>query len=239
LLLYYYTTEIKKLKNVIKEIKFVKNFRNYLRTKQHLSRSYGQIDDKTSGGKLIYEFIQKFDIQNVLEIGTWNGLGSTLVIHNALASKDLKFSFTSIETDKIAYNYARKNLKNFPIDLKLGRLIDIEDLPDPSLIDFRKHNLNPKNVEWFYQDLRRYKKTKKINSYLKDQYDFIFFDGGEFSTFAEFKFLHSRTQYFGLDDIHTYKQYEVLDFIKKNQNKFELIETADKLSIYKVRHENL
>jgi len=231
--------DYKKIKKLIKDIKIVRNFRNYLRTKNHLSRSYGQIDDKTSGGKLIYEFIQKFDIQNVLEIGTWNGLGSTLVIHNALASKDLKFSFMSIETDKIAYNYARKNLKDFPINLKLGRIIEIGDLPDPSLIDFRKHNLNPENIEWFYQDLRRYKKTKNINSYLKNQYDFIFFDGGEFSTFAEFKLLYSRTRYFGLDDIQTYKQYEVLDFINKNQNKFELIETADKLSIYRVRHETI
>jgi hypothetical protein len=231
--------DYKKIKKLIKDIKIVRNFRNYFRTKKHLSRSYGQIDDKTSGGKLIYEFIQKFNIQNVLEIGTWNGLGSTLVIHNALASKDLKFSFTSIETDKIAYNYARKNLKHFPINLKLGRIIEIRDLPDPSLIDFRKHNLNPENIEWFYQDLRRYKKTKNINSHLKNQYDFIFFDGGEFSTFAEFKLLYSRTRYFGLDDIQTYKQYEVLDFINKNQNKFELIETADKLSIYRVRHETI
>ncbi|MDA7572388.1 hypothetical protein N8776_01640 [bacterium] len=231
--------DYKKIKKLIKEIKIVRNFRNYFRTKKHLSRSYGQIDDKTSGGKLIYEFIQKFDIQNVLEIGTWNGLGSTLVIHNALASKDLKFSFMSIETDKIAYNYARKNLKDFPINLKLGRIIEIGDLPDPSLINFRKHNLNPENIEWFYQDLRRYKKTKNINSHLKNQYDFIFFDGGEFSTFAEFKLLYSRTRYFGLDDIQTYKQYEVLDFINKNQNKFELIETADKLSIYRVRHETI
>ena len=229
----------KKIKKNIKDIKFVRNFRNYFRTKKHLSRSYGQIDDKTSGGKLIYEFIQKFDIQNVLEIGTWNGLGSTLVIHNALASKGLKFSFMSIETDKIAYNYAKKNLKSLPVNLKLGRIIDLHDLPDPSLIDFRKHNLNPENIEWFYQDLRRYKKTKNIYSYLKAQYDFIFFDGGEFSTFAEFKLLYSRTRYFGLDDIQTYKQYDVLNFIKKNKNKFELIETADKLSIYRVKLETV
>jgi len=229
----------KKIKKIIKDTKFVRNFRNYFRTKKHLSRSYGQIDDKTSGGKLIYEFIQKFDIQNVLEIGTWNGLGSTLVIHDALASKGLKFSFMSIETDKIAYNYARKNLKSLPVNLKLGRIIDLHDLPDPSLIDFRKHNLNPENIEWFYQDLRRYKKTKNIYSYLKAQYDFIFFDGGEFSTFAEFKLLYSRTRYFGLDDIQTYKQYDVLNFIKKNKNKFELIETADKLSIYRVKLETV
>lgn len=225
----------KKFKKYIKGIKLVKNTRNYIRTKKHLSRSYGQINDETRGGKLIYEFIKKFDIQNVLEIGTWNGLGSTLVIYNALMSTGSTFSFMSIETDKIAYNYAKKNLKKFPeIKLKLGRIIEVIDLPDPNLIDFRKHNLNPENIEWFYQDIRRYKKTKNISSLLNDQYDFILFDGGEFSTFAEFKLLYTRTKFFGLDDIQTYKQYEVIEFIQKNKNKFQLIETVDKLSIYQV-----
>tara|TARA_B100000579_G_C22711612_1_gene794859 strand:+ start:405 stop:1112 length:708 start_codon:yes stop_codon:yes gene_type:complete len=225
----------KKFKKFIKGIKLVKNTRNYIRTKKHLSRSYGQINDETSGGKLIYEFIKKFDIQNVLEIGTWNGLGSTLVIYNALMSTGSTFSFMSIETDKIAYNYAKKNLKKFPeINLKLGRIIEVIELPDPNLIDFRKHKLNPENIEWFYQDIRRYKKTKNISSSLNDQYDFILFDGGEFSTFAEFKLLYTRTKFFGLDDIQTYKQYEVIEFIQKNKNKFQLIETVDKLSIYQV-----
>ena len=224
-----------KIKKFIKDIKIVGNVRNYIRTKKFLSRPYGQIDDKSSGGKLIYEFIQKFDVKDVLEIGTWNGLGSTLVIYKALVSKGLTFSFISIETDKIAYNYARKNLKDFPaIKLKLGRIIDIGDLPEPNLIDFRKHNLNPLNIEWFYQDLRRYQKTKNINNCLKNQYDFILFDGGEFSTFAEFKLLYSRTKFFGLDDVQTYKQYEVIKFIKKNKDKFKLIETDEKLSIYQV-----
>ena len=86
----------KKFKKFIKGIKLVKNTRNYIRTKKHLSRSYGQINDETSGGKLIYEFIKKFDIKNVLEIGTWNGLGSTLVIYNALMSTGSTFSFMSI-----------------------------------------------------------------------------------------------------------------------------------------------
>ena len=94
--------------------------------------------------------------------------------------------------------------------------------------------MNPLNIEWFYQDLRRYKKTKNIKNCLKDQFDFILFDGGEFSTFAEFKLLYFRTKFFGLDDVQTYKQYEVIKFIKKNQDKFKLIKTDEKLSIYQV-----
>ena len=107
-------------------------------------------------------------------------------------------------------------------------------MPEPSSIDFIKHNLNPENIEWFYQDLRRYKKTKNVFELLDTDYDLILFDGGEFSTFAEFEKLYQRTKYFCLDDIDTYKQFEVMKYIDKNSKNFRLIETVEDLSIYQV-----
>ena len=59
------------------------------------------------------------------------------------------------------------------------------------------------------------KKTKNIFHELPLQYDFILFDGGEFSTFPEFLKLWNKTKYFALDDTETYKQYDVLKFIEK------------------------
>ena len=224
--------------NYIKKLRIVINFRNYLRTKKILSESDGLLKIDSSAGSLLYRFIKNKDINNVLEIGTWNGLGSTLVLFEALKNKKEHWSLMSIETDKIAYKLAKKNLKSkLGIILKLGRIIEINELPDPQLIDFRKHNLNPKNIEWFFQDIRRYKRTKNIFSELENSYDFILFDGGEFSTFPEFKKLHLRTKYFGLDDIHTYKQYDVLQYIKKKPELFELIDSVKNFSIYKVNIE--
>tara|TARA_Y100000996_G_C22333371_1_gene565430 strand:- start:10 stop:690 length:681 start_codon:yes stop_codon:yes gene_type:complete len=224
------------MKQLVKNLRLVKNIRNYFRTKKILSDSDGQIKIENPSGKLIYDFIKNKNITNVLEIGTWNGLGSTIVLYEALKYKNKPFSLTSIETDKIAYKNAKKNLKDKKeVNLVLGRIIEISDLPDEKSIDFKKHNLNPKNIEWFYQDIRRYKKTKNIFSDLKDSYDFILFDGGEFSTFAEFKKLYKKTYYFCLDDIYTYKQYEVLQYIEKFPELFELIESIEDLSIYKVR----
>jgi SAM-dependent methyltransferase len=223
------------MKKVIKKIRFVKNIRNYFRTKKIISMSEGQIKANTPPGKLLYNFIEKNDIKNVLEIGTWNGLGSTVLIHDALKGKGGKFSITSLETDKIAYKYAKKNLQNRKgINLILGRITEINEMPEPSSIDFIKHNLNPANIEWFYQDLRRYKKNKNVFESLDSHYDLILFDGGEFSTFAEFEKLYQRTKYFCLDDIDTYKQFEVIKYIHKNSKKFNLIETAEDLSIYQV-----
>ncbi|MDA8813104.1 hypothetical protein N9C54_04495 [Acidimicrobiia bacterium] len=223
------------MKRVIKNLRFVKNIRNYLRTKNIISTSEGQIKISTPPGKLLYNFIEKNDIKSVLEIGTWNGLGSTIVLHDALKGKNGTFSITSLETDKIAYKKAKKNLKNRKeIKLLLGRITEINEMPEPSSIDYIKHNLNPKNIEWFYQDLRRYKKTKNVFELLDTSYDLILFDGGEFSTFAEFAKLYQRTKYFCLDDIDTYKQFEVLKYIDNNSKKFRLIETVEDLSIYQV-----
>ena len=99
------------MKKIIKNLRFVKNIRNYFRTKKIISISEGQIKIDTPPGKLLYNFIEKNDIKNVLEIGTWNGLGSTIVLYDALKGKGGKFSITSLETDKIAYKNAKKILK--------------------------------------------------------------------------------------------------------------------------------
>ena len=135
------------MKNYIKKLRIIINFRNYLRTKKILSESDGLLKIDSSAGSLLYRFIKNKDINNVLEIGTWNGLGSTLVLFEALKNKKEHWSLMSIETDKIAYKLAKKNLKSkLGIILKLGRIIEINELPDPQLIDFRKHNLNPKKT---------------------------------------------------------------------------------------------
>jgi len=223
------------VKKKLKNLNIVKNFRNYLRTKKLLSSSRGQITLKTPSGKLLYNFLEDSNIQSVLEIGTWNGLGSTLTIYEALNKKGGYFSITSLETDKIAYKNAKKNLKNKKeIKLILGRILEINELPNPEYIDFKKHNLNPKNIDWLYQDIRRYKKTNNIYNLLDYKYDLILFDGGEFSTYAEFKKLYEKCTYFCLDDIHTYKQFEVLNFIDKYPDKFELLKNIGDFSIYKV-----
>ena len=224
------------MKKHIKNLRLVKNIRNYFRTKKIFSDSQGQIKINTPQGKLIFDFVRNNNIKKVLEIGTWNGLGSTMVLYNALKSTNHEFSITTLETDKIAYKKALKNLKEKKeIQLNYGRIIEISDLPDAESINFKEHNLDPRNIEWLYQDIRRYKKTKNIYSDLNELYDFILFDGGEFSTFPEFKKLYDRTKYFCLDDIFTYKQYEVIKYIESLPNKFDLIKNVEDLSIYEYK----
>tara|TARA_B100000902_G_scaffold249357_1_gene235965 strand:- start:493 stop:1179 length:687 start_codon:yes stop_codon:yes gene_type:complete len=227
---------VAKLKKVIASFRFIKNLRNYFRSRKLAKTSPGQITINSESGRLLHNFISNNEIVDILEIGTYNGLGTTKLILDAMKAKNTEFNFTSIESDKIFYKEAVKNLKSHSnlVNIKLGRIIEINELPDIESIEFEKHGLTPANKEWYIQDLRRYKKIKNIFSELPNYFDFIVFDGGEFCTFQEFIKLSSKTKYFALDDINTYKQYEVLKYISENTSRFVLLENSSTLSIYKV-----
>lgn len=226
---------MKILKKFLTNSRVFKNFKNSLRSYKLAKNNKGQMTRDSVPGKLLYEFLIKYKIKSVLEIGTWNGLGSTKTIFEALDKNNENFRFISIESDKTFYKRAKKNFRNNKdkIDLRLGRIIEIAELPKAESIEFTKHGLINENSEWLLQDIRRYKKINNIYQNLPTKFDFILFDGGEFSTFIEFKKLYRKTQYFGLDDINTFKQYEVLKYINKNGSEFTHISTAAGLSIYK------
>lgn len=215
----------------IKRLK--KNLLNYFSSIKKARQPFGQLSNETESGILMTNFIHQYNISNVLEIGTWNGLGSTLTILNALKNNSKNFSFISIESDKIFHEQAIKNLKNENnIELKLGRLFEIHELPNVQELDLELFGLNKGDYEWYLQDLRRYKKIKNIYNELPLNFDFILFDGGEFSTYPEFIKLYTRTKFFALDDTEKYKQFEVLKFINTHLESFRLINSIRNFSIY-------
>ena len=223
----------------MKKIKrYYKNLKNYFSSLEKANTPYGQLNNKTIEGQILTNFIINNKIKNILEIGTWNGLGSTKTILDALNSKISDFNFISIETDKIFYNKAKKNLQNYlgnNFQILLGRIIEADELPDANDIDFEKFGFSKSNIEWLIQDLRRYKKTKNIYNQLPENYDLVFLDGGEFSTFPEFLKLYKKTKYICLDDTDTYKQYEVLKFISKYSKNFNELERTNRFSIYEIK----
>jgi SAM-dependent methyltransferase len=221
----------------LKLIRLKKNIKNYIRSKKAAKNALGLIRRDFETGKLIEKVIIENSLINILDIGTWNGLGSTKTFIEELQENFEKYSLVSIETDKIFHKQALKNLNhllNPNIQLLLGRIIEIDELPNLKNIDFEAAGLVPDNVEWLIQDIRRYEKVENIFDNLPTKFDFILFDGGEFSNYSEFLKLYKTTKYFGLDDTNTYKQYEVLKYIENNFKEFQLINSLETFSIYKV-----
>ena len=83
--------------------------------------------------------------------------------------------------------------------------------------------------------MRKYKKIKNVSSQIPNKIDLLLLDGGEFSGYADFLSLYLKSKFIVLDDCNSYKQHNVLKFIQKNNNKFELIydsQTRDGVKIF-------
>ena len=91
--------------------RIIKNIKNYFSSIEKSKQSVGQINRGTKEGQMLESLIKQNNIAKVLEIGTWNGLGSTKTILEVLQENIDEYYFTSIESDKIFYNRALKNLK--------------------------------------------------------------------------------------------------------------------------------
>jgi hypothetical protein len=204
------------------------NLKNYFSTKNKLKQSSGQMKDHELKNKLV-DLITNYDINNIVEIGTWNGLGSTTMLLNIIRDSNKRINFFSLEADLLCFKAAKKNLKNDlgKVNLILGRVHDIDDLNYVNKDIIFDFGYGEKEYEWFVQDLRRYKKIKNVSSQIPNKIDLLLLDGGEFSGYADFLSLYSRCRFIVLDDCKSYKQYDALSFIQKNNKNFQLIYDSD------------
>ena len=200
------------------------NLKNYFSTKNKLKYSSGQMKDDQLKNELI-NLISDNEIKNIVEIGTWNGLGSTTMLLNIIKNSNKNINFYSIESDLLCFKAAKKNLKKNlgKVNLILGRVHDLDDLNYVNkdvILDF---GYGEKEYEWFVQDLRRYEKIENVSSQIPNNIDLLLLDGGEFSGYADFLSLYMRSKFIVLDDCGSFKQHNVLSFIQENNNNFELI----------------
>ena len=87
------------------------NSKNYFSTKNKLKNSTGQMKDVELENEL-RNIILKKNIKTIVEIGTWNGLGSTKKMLNLTKNSKTIRSFHSIESDVLCFKAAKRNLKN-------------------------------------------------------------------------------------------------------------------------------
>ena len=128
------------------------------------------------------ELIVNNKISNIVEIGTWNGLGSTKMLLNLINSSRKNINLYSIESDILCFKSAKKNLKNFLEDfnLILGRVHEVNDLNYVNKEIIYEYGYGQKEYEWFIQDLRRYKKIKNVIKQIPNKIEILLLDGGNF-----------------------------------------------------------
>lgn len=185
----------------------------------------GQINLNTKLGKLIYNITAYDDIFNIVEIGTWNGCGSTKCVTESILKNKKECQFYSIESNKDMYDIAIKNIAKHPhIHLLYGRIIEKTDLINPETLDdlfFKDYNRAIKYT-WYEEDVKCFEKTPNVLDTLPKKIDLLILDGGEFSTYAEFQLLKNNSKYIIIDDTKCIKSFKIREELLTDNN-FEII----------------
>ena len=199
----------------------------------------GQINLDSQAGQEIVKIVNRNDILNIVESGTWNGGGTTTCVLSFLKDNQ---EFYSIELYDDMYHQAQINLESFMnrsnFHLIKGSIINYDDIFwfDHNSIDFK----NDGHARlWFNRDLENLKKSKNICDKLPNSIDLLILDGGEYSTYPEWIKLKERTKIVFLDDTNLFKtkkireellkdtQYKILVDMPEDRNGFAIFERIE------------
>jgi hypothetical protein len=182
----------------------------------------GQILKNSLFADLINEIIKKYSSKNIVEIGTWKGLGSTKRIIDAVVDNNLDSNFISLETNKIFYDEAKQNLKEYTdkVNLIYGRIIDIVDVENFVV----SQELSYEEQGWLNEDIANFAMCPNVLGSIPEEIDFLLLDGGEFSTYSEWLKLKDRAKIIALDDTNTTKCRKIKqEILSDKSSNYEII----------------
>ena len=168
-------------------------------------RNLGQIcHDEFS--RDIQRYASNLDFKAFLEIGTWNGLGSTKSFADGFKNRNDNYVFYSLECNKDKWLDASRLYEG---NNKIHLLNEVIWNEEPS--DFYK--IFPQCLSdatykcWNEVDLINMRTCKLFLNRpdIPNVFDVILLDGGEFTTYHEFQLLKNRCRVLMLDDINADK----------------------------------
>jgi hypothetical protein len=170
----------------------------------------GQIKLTQDIGQWISKYAEDTRFQKYLEIGTWNGHGSTCCFYDGFSKRTDNPTLQSYEINESRFKEAQKLWKLAPeMNIIHGRILKDTECPT-----YREVNSvhSEVNTEWHKEDICNFWSCPYVPP---NQPEVILLDGAEYLTYFEFeKFRHMESvQVFILDNIETAKNphaYKVL-----------------------------
>ena len=198
---------------------------NYVRSSFSKLNSlrFGQIQPNSELGRWI-QLICSFDeVVNIVEIGCWNGKGSSRRIlegsklSNNLSSKQI----VGLEANAKMYNQARRNLRKFQqYSVLWGSIVNVDQLDH--------QDITPQESVWLENDVKMILECPNVIDQIPNRIDLLILDGGEFATYSEFKQLNSRIKgWIILDDTLARKNRKVLSDLLKDDS-YSLVRISSK-----------
>ena len=182
----------------------------------------GQIMRDQEMGKIIYDFSCDSENKILVDIGTWNGLGSTrCFIEGLLHNKNAKLYTieNNVEKYEFAQNYWKKIIDDsqLTVDFICGSLVTNDEI-DSFLIE-KNVQLNEQQKYWLSIDKTN---TQKIIDIQWDKIDVLLIDGSEFTGFLEMIKLKDISKYIILDDTRAIKNIYTREYLL-NCDEFTLL----------------
>jgi len=188
----------------------------------------GEVTRNTILGNNIYQLILNNNFENIVEIGGWDGTGTTQCIIDALVdSNNLSCNVYSVELDENRHMQAVTNFKNCmckSINFLNGSLhggdMDISHAKayiNMHQEEFKQQQKDNFNI-FFKQNLKLLANCKSMKNKLPTNIDLLILDGGEYTTYHEYITFTTdfSVKYLALDDANMLKsKYIINDILKK------------------------
>lgn len=178
-----------------------------------------EITAQDAFGRAMEKCIRKYAIKKILEIGAFDGDGSTQVLARALTAKNGEKILVSLEEQAERFQNLVANTTSY----HFAQAVQMSSIGRSSFTarNFDKDVWNssfnglcyPKKQveEWHAEDSARI--SHIANGFLEcsdESWDAVLIDGGEFFGWDEFRLLRSRSRCFFLDDaFHAFKTFRV------------------------------
>ena len=184
----------------------------------------GQVNyENNKLGQWIYKISGQEDVHTIVEIGTWNGLGTTRCVIDGLNAVDKKeYKFISLECYQDMHKEAVKNNQENLCDnihLLCAKVIDENQIDEW----FDVSTLSNEQQGWLEQDKQWMSLVPNTIDSIPEKIDFLILDGGEFSTYPEWQALKSRAKYVALDDTTQLKCKKIREEVLADDS-FEILE---------------
>jgi hypothetical protein len=196
------------------------------------SQNIGQISLNTKLGGFLFSSALNMYINNFLEIGTWNGLGSTKCFIDGFKNRLTSFKFYSLECNSEKSEYARKLYQNIDNVYILNEVL-LNEMPKDINEVFPILLENSTYSYWNDIDFNNMKNKKLFfeRNDLPKVFDLILLDGGEFTTWYEYNMIKDKCKILVLDDTNTFKCKKIVEDIRENNKWNILLESNERNGI--------
>jgi hypothetical protein len=125
-------------------------------------------------------------VTEIVEIGTWNGNGSSqCIVKGVLQRSKIDCRVIGIELNPRFAAIAQKKLQKYDFFQVLCGYVC-------SLTDLEVQDLSQVELKWFENDSQLLLQADNVIEQLPKEIDLLVLDGGEFSTYSEFKNLEPK-----------------------------------------------